>query len=447
MPSKGRITASRTNLCKELVSQWEYYVIQSRSLHKTFVSVKGVYFQAQVMGEQVTWIAPHPFTQGIPFTVDFRVMITFLDFYEVFMKFVLYKLYNLQGLQYPPVVSDELRKSGCHLYALKALSIDQETNTTTTIIQEAISIPSSNKEKSDITQMEQEIEDIAEDDESVDEEEAELVKENLGDAFSLLHGSINREEMDEGEEVLRSKFGTLSGNEQEDKRQNLFRGMKFFINREVNLEWMQVCICAMGGLVGWEGPQSPYDINCPDITHHVIDRPAVNNGTVKLVSREYIQPQWVFDCINAQMILPVLKYSMGSTLPPHLSPFVDDAKEGYLPKYRQEIMNLLNGEGSATGMEGQEQIEEDVDGEVESDEVEEEDNEEVEGNEENESDEEEDSDAESESEEVDLDDQKKQKGQKAVVVPRKAGNVSIHCILFHVHICIYKISWIEIFRP
>jgi pescadillo protein len=64
------------------------------------------------------------------------------------------------------------------------------------------------------------------------------------------------------------------------------------------------------------------------VTHHVIDRPL----TGKLDStKEYVQPQWIVDTLNNLYLLPTQPYRPGVAPPPHLSPFVDNAKEGYIP--------------------------------------------------------------------------------------------------------------------
>jgi pescadillo protein len=40
----------------------------------------------------------------------------------------------------------------------------------------------------------------------------------------------------------------------------------------------------------------------------IVDRPT--QGHIFL-SREYVQPQWVYDCINARIILPTEDYMVG----------------------------------------------------------------------------------------------------------------------------------------
>ncbi|GJZ54784.1 pescadillo [Tanacetum coccineum] len=70
-------------------------------------------------------------------------------------------------------------------------------------------------------------------------------------------------------------------------------------------------ITSFGGVVSWEGDGAPFEESNRDIDY---------------------QPQWVFDCINARIILPTEDYLVGKVLPPHLSPFVDNEAEGYVPK-------------------------------------------------------------------------------------------------------------------
>lgn len=64
--------------------------------------------------------------------------------------------------------------------------------------------------------------------------------------------------------------------------------------------------------------------------------------------RYYIQPQWVYDCVNAKILLPVEDYFLGVTLPPHLSPFVEEKDGDYVPPEKLKIMALQRGEKNGT---------------------------------------------------------------------------------------------------
>lgn len=48
-----------------------------------------------------------------------------------------------------------------------------------------------------------------------------------------------------------------------------------------------------------------------------------------------MQPQWVFDSINMRRLLPTGEYAPGASLPPHLSPFVEEQEGDYVPPERQ----------------------------------------------------------------------------------------------------------------
>jgi len=68
--------------------------------------------------------------------------------------------------------------------------------------------------------------------------------------------------------------------------------------------------------------------NDSSITHVITDREGFKTEKTK----EYVQPQWVYDSVNFKQLLNVKEYQIGKTLPPHLSPFVDENDaERYIP--------------------------------------------------------------------------------------------------------------------
>lgn len=357
LPSVGRITAEKTLNCQNLVSYWQYYVARTRSLRKLFVSVKGVYYQCEIMGETITWLVPHSFTQKLPSDVDFRVMITFLDFYEVLLKFVLFKLLSTLGVSYPPQVNAVLRDGGGYLLAVNNKS------TLITSTSKATNESSNSKkklEKEKIQKLEAKLSLLAQEEKGEEEEEEDTVdiagpltevfagfEETLSEVVTMK--SQNETDVDgidaKDREVFRDSAVALNDstgnpNPSQQFNSNLFQGVYFFVSREVPLDVLQMCILSFGGLLGWDSDNdaSPFKRDDYRITHMIVDRPIQSDDIQS--NREYIQPQWVFDSINAQMLLPCHRYRIGSVLPPHLSPFVDDDKEGYLPIYREEIKKL-----------------------------------------------------------------------------------------------------------
>ena len=97
------------------------------------------------------------------------------------------------------------------------------------------------------------------------------------------------EEFKESEEYQKLK-------QQETDRhtlKNLFAGKVFYLNREApiySLEWL---IPAFGGKISLNEEDEK-------ITHHVIDRPLKD----KSAKREYVVPQWVYDCVNHAILIP-----------------------------------------------------------------------------------------------------------------------------------------------
>ena len=80
------------------------YVIRNRSLRKVFLSIKGIYYESEIKGNRILWLEPYNLTQQLPYNVDYKVMMTFLEFYITMMKFTLFKLYRTVNFKYPPTI-------------------------------------------------------------------------------------------------------------------------------------------------------------------------------------------------------------------------------------------------------------------------------------------------------------------------------------------------------
>lgn len=219
-------------------------------------------------------------------------MVTFLDLYESLVKYVNFKLYHDAGLSYPPVQAREMSDAtgGLSLAVFDVnplvVSADKE------------------HEKDDVANA------SGDDDEVILEEgEGETKKQVV--------------QLNKAMEDKLKAFTTLFAND------------VVFISREVQRTPFDFILRSLGCTkVGWEVPLGDDSadltkvIKCsdPSVTIQLVDRP---NIVAEFAGRIYVQPQYIFDCLNAGTKLPIERYLPGAKLPAHVSPFVDDDKEGY----------------------------------------------------------------------------------------------------------------------
>jgi pescadillo protein len=77
------------------------------------------------MGVPITWIQPYKFNQRLPFDVDYKVMGTFLEFYQGLVKFINYKLFSDAGLQYPIKEINPVSRTSVYLDPSKVRQMQQ----------------------------------------------------------------------------------------------------------------------------------------------------------------------------------------------------------------------------------------------------------------------------------------------------------------------------------
>eukprot|EP01059_Diplonema_ambulator_P015246 TRINITY_DN26349_c0_g1_i1.p1 TRINITY_DN26349_c0_g1~~TRINITY_DN26349_c0_g1_i1.p1 ORF type:complete len:611 (+),score=286.01 TRINITY_DN26349_c0_g1_i1:40-1872(+) len=231
------LTSAMSEQCKQVRDRWVKYCTSTQCMKKAFISIKGIYYQAQIKGETITWQCPYEFTSKPPKDVVYRVLISFLELYLQQMRFILFKLEH-----------------------------DQKV-----------------------------------------EAEREEAEEN---------DAVEAENFPQSEEELKAA-------EKHKRHIELFKGLTFYISREVPKIHIKFIIESFSGRV--------VDQMQKGVTHCIMDRPKLPPGETQQVGVEYVQPQWLFDCVNAKGLLPVEEYIIGKGLPPHVSPFrisiADDPEE------------------------------------------------------------------------------------------------------------------------
>lgn len=352
MPATDKVSHRVTKEAGKLTNQWLAFVAKERLIKKVFVSIKGVYYEANVRGQEVRWLVPFKFPTNIPSDIDFRIMLTFLEFYSTLLHFVLFKLYGDADLVYPPPIDTDKLKGvgGLSAYVLKTkdesvssllpAERSKETESSSVEVKTQLSTEDIKKAKAADAQ-EDDDEDVEENVEQVELDEFSLTTKTPGDVLTQP-----------------TQFSSPSS--------TLFSKFVFYVGREVALDILELCILSAGGVIVSEIAVDDLKINNPEayskldlstITHQIVDRPKVAS---KVAGRTYIQPQWVFDSINKGELVPVGEYAPGETLPPHLSPWGDSGN------YNPNEPVVANEES-----ESEEEVEEDEQPDADEDEEEE----------------------------------------------------------------------------
>jgi pescadillo protein len=76
------------------------------------------------------------------------------------------------------------------------------------------------------------------------------------------------------------------------------------------------------------------------VTHYIMDRPLSDSFLNANQNKEFVQPQYIVDSINNLYLLPTSQYKPGIPPPAHLSPFIDNEAQGYVPMRHKEIQHL-----------------------------------------------------------------------------------------------------------
>ncbi|TVY52411.1 Pescadillo-like protein [Lachnellula cervina] len=346
LPSTDTVPAKMIARCERLCLEFEHYLIVSNSLRKSFLSIKGIYYQATIQGQDILWLVPYRFNQRVTGDVDFRIMGTFVEFYQTLLGFVNFRLYTSVGLVYPPKFDKVRDDQGAELGAFSLEgngvgAIEQpkqitngENSKPDPKLQAEI-----DKLMSQLNQPEKEAEQEPQTSQTLAEGDEEEQPTDTIDKFEPAAPG--------GDILLQPSYSATDPS-------TLFSNFTFFLSRETPRQPLEFILKAFGcKRIGWDavlgdGAYTHNELD-PSITHQVVDRPPIqvdpeaaeqieDNQTAQKLApgsrvpgRIYVQPQWIWDSVNDEELKRPDLYGPGAQLPPHLSPFVKKVRGQYDP--------------------------------------------------------------------------------------------------------------------
>lgn len=258
LPGQGDISPAVTTKAQGLAAAWGAYCATTSVLTKSFISVKGVYLEANIQNVPIRWIAPHSFVQWMPENVDYRVMMTFFEFYETLLSFVLFKLYNDIGVRYPltqkavkgEVMGGTSAVLRANLKSLREALVSAQGNVSAIVSNAVVAAKTTSEQVK-----------------KADKKDKKLAR-SVGAALSSLEPENSEDEDDDEENVdiagpLKAALDTLAedqarmsvpgGKEQLSdeavKRKRLFEGLVFFFSREIPRGYLELVVLVS---VAWQ---------------------------------------------------------------------------------------------------------------------------------------------------------------------------------------------------
>lgn len=384
LPATATVPPKTIALCQRLCLEFQHYLIITNSLRKSFLSIKGIYYQVTIQGQDILWLVPYKFVQRVTGDVDFRIMGTFVEFYITLLGFVNFRLYNTIGLIYPPKFDVKSDEQGGELgaFTLEGKGIDALE------VPKALTRVLTNENPTLSVDLQKQVDAIN----ALSGPENEPEPSNDSEPNDEINDAIDTfEPTGEGADILPQP--QISGSE----AATLFAPFSFYLSRETPRQPLEFILRAFGcKRVGWDAVLGDgaftHNENDTSITHQIVDRPLLKQtgfsegqmqdeeepigGAISQVlgsggripGRIYVQPQWAWDCINQAKLLRPDLYAPGATLPPHLSPWVKPSKGEYDPSAPLAEQEREGEAEEAEGLDDEDDEDEDVEGEKEEEE-------------------------------------------------------------------------------